>query len=227
MSTPSEHPYAAQSAFSSLKRARILFDRSEDPQSVFIPMYNNNNEQLQQQDDYEASLQRRKRFVLGDAAGKGGESIRSGKKANKKKVTGNKSSNALIVSTVVYDDAAAAAADDDDGGGGNDTGGVNVDTSIGGSSALTTYDSIAKSKNGSENDDGSSTSRILVKRQDSASAATKVPRPTWHAPWKLTTVLSSHLGWVRSIAFDPANAMFATGSVRCARALFLCVFFFC
>ena len=39
-----------------------------------------------------------------------------------------------------------------------------------------------------------------------------IPRPKWHAPWKLSTVLSSHLGWVRSIAFDPDNRLFATGS---------------
>eukprot|EP00980_Cylindrotheca_fusiformis_P011097 scaffold2553_cov138-Cylindrotheca_fusiformis.AAC.5 len=40
----------------------------------------------------------------------------------------------------------------------------------------------------------------------------KIPTPTWHAPWKLSTVLSSHLGWVRSIGIDPTNDMFATGS---------------
>ena len=39
----------------------------------------------------------------------------------------------------------------------------------------------------------------------------QVPTPTWHAPWKLATVLSSHLGWVRSVAMDPTNDMFATG----------------
>jgi pleiotropic regulator 1 len=36
--------------------------------------------------------------------------------------------------------------------------------------------------------------------------------PHWHAPWKLSTVLSSHLGWVRCIAMDPYNRLFATGS---------------
>jgi pleiotropic regulator 1 len=36
--------------------------------------------------------------------------------------------------------------------------------------------------------------------------------PAWHAPWKLSAVLSSHLGWVRSIAMDPTNKLFATGS---------------
>ena len=43
-------------------------------------------------------------------------------------------------------------------------------------------------------------------------SSVKIPTPTWHAPWKLSTVLSSHLGWVRSIAMDPTNDMFATGS---------------
>lgn len=45
-----------------------------------------------------------------------------------------------------------------------------------------------------------------------AVAKTKIPTPAWHAPWKLSTVLSSHLGWVRCVAMDPTNAMFATGS---------------
>jgi len=50
--------------------------------------------------------------------------------------------------------------------------------------------------------------RILTKK----SASHSIPTPKWHAPWKLHTVLSSHLGWVRSIAFDPVtNDMFATG----------------
>jgi pleiotropic regulator 1 len=48
---------------------------------------------------------------------------------------------------------------------------------------------------------------ILVKSRQE----TNIPTPTWHAPWKLSTVLSSHLGWVRSVAIDPTNEMFATG----------------
>lgn len=40
----------------------------------------------------------------------------------------------------------------------------------------------------------------------------KWPRPEWHAPWRLYRVISGHLGWVRSIAFDPSNEWFATGS---------------
>lgn len=40
----------------------------------------------------------------------------------------------------------------------------------------------------------------------------KWPRPAWHAPWRLYRVISGHLGWVRSVAFDPSNEWFATGS---------------
>ena len=40
----------------------------------------------------------------------------------------------------------------------------------------------------------------------------KWPRPEWHAPWRMYRVISGHLGWVRSIAFDPGNEWFATGS---------------
>ena len=43
-------------------------------------------------------------------------------------------------------------------------------------------------------------------------AASKWPRPQWHAPWKTYRVISGHLGWVRSIAFDPSNDWFVTGS---------------
>lgn len=51
---------------------------------------------------------------------------------------------------------------------------------------------------------------ILTERRDTDS---HIPTPTWHAPWKLSTVLSSHLGWVRSIAIDPVeNRLMATGS---------------
>ncbi|AEE75848.1 unnamed protein product [Arabidopsis thaliana] len=38
------------------------------------------------------------------------------------------------------------------------------------------------------------------------------PRPEWHAPWKNYRVLQGHLGWVRSVAFDPSNEWFCTGS---------------
>ncbi|GLT95238.1 hypothetical protein SLE2022_129310 [Rubroshorea leprosula] len=40
-------------------------------------------------------------------------------------------------------------------------------------------------------------------------------RPVWHPPWKNYRVISGHLGWVRSIAFDPSNSWFCTGSADC------------
>jgi len=49
----------------------------------------------------------------------------------------------------------------------------------------------------------------IVKR---TAQALEIPTPKWHAPWKLKSVISGHLGWVRSIAFDPANEYFVTGS---------------
>jgi pleiotropic regulator 1 len=56
-------------------------------------------------------------------------------------------------------------------------------------------------------------SASLIRRQ-----AGKWPRPEWHAPWKLYRVVSGHLGWVRSIAFDPSNDWFVTGSAdRCIK----------
>ena len=43
-------------------------------------------------------------------------------------------------------------------------------------------------------------------------AAPVVPKPEWHAPWKLYRVISGHTGWVRALAFDPTNQWFCTGS---------------
>lgn len=42
--------------------------------------------------------------------------------------------------------------------------------------------------------------------------ASRWPKPKWHAPWKAYRVISGHLGWVSSLAFDPGNQWFATGS---------------
>lgn len=42
--------------------------------------------------------------------------------------------------------------------------------------------------------------------------ASRWPRPKWHAPWKTYRVISGHLGWASSIAFEPGNEWFATGS---------------
>ncbi|UPR02776.1 WD40 repeat domain-containing protein [Chloropicon primus] len=50
-------------------------------------------------------------------------------------------------------------------------------------------------------------SASVIRRQ-----ASKWPKPVWHAPWKLYRVVSGHMGWVRSVAFDPSNSWFVTGS---------------
>ena len=39
-----------------------------------------------------------------------------------------------------------------------------------------------------------------------------MPKPQWHAPWKLYRVISGHLGWVRCVDVEPGNEWFATGS---------------
>ena len=53
---------------------------------------------------------------------------------------------------------------------------------------------------------------VLSKNAKKGKSSVKIPTPKWHAPWRLSTVISAHLGWVRSIAFDPTtNDIFATG----------------
>ena len=49
-------------------------------------------------------------------------------------------------------------------------------------------------------------------RQVAALAERRWPRPDWRPPWYNYRVLASHLGWVRGVAVDPANQLFATGS---------------
>ncbi|KZT40059.1 WD40 repeat-like protein [Sistotremastrum suecicum HHB10207 ss-3] len=41
---------------------------------------------------------------------------------------------------------------------------------------------------------------------------TQTIKPQYHPPWKLIRVISGHLGWVRSVAVEPANKWFATGA---------------
>ena len=41
---------------------------------------------------------------------------------------------------------------------------------------------------------------------------TPMPKPEWHSPWKLSRVLSGHIGWVRCLAVEPGNEWFASGS---------------
>lgn len=62
-------------------------------------------------------------------------------------------------------------------------------------------------RSGAGNDTGGP-SNALVRIKDQR----QVPRPQWHAPWKLMRVISGHLGWVRAVAVDPSNEWFATGA---------------
>ena len=39
-----------------------------------------------------------------------------------------------------------------------------------------------------------------------------MPKPNWHAPWKLYRVISGHTGWVRCAAVEPGNEWFCTGA---------------
>ena len=41
---------------------------------------------------------------------------------------------------------------------------------------------------------------------------TPMPKPDWHPPWKLSRVISGHIGWVRCLAVEPGNEWFASGS---------------
>lgn len=57
---------------------------------------------------------------------------------------------------------------------------------------------------------GGGTQTTSLMRMSEALAAQ--PRPEWHKPWKLHKVISGHLGWVRSVAVEPNNKWFVSGS---------------
>ncbi|XP_033631650.1 pleiotropic regulator 1-like [Asterias rubens] len=68
---------------------------------------------------------------------------------------------------------------------------------------------------------GPPTSKALVSMQgqggkQSGALVTRkapiMPKPQWRPPWKLYRVISGHIGWVRSIAVEPGNQWFVTGS---------------
>lgn len=60
---------------------------------------------------------------------------------------------------------------------------------------------------GKRSSDGDQTSYEVARK-----AERKWPRPEWRPPWYNYRVCASHLGWVRSVAVDPENKLFATGS---------------
>lgn len=56
---------------------------------------------------------------------------------------------------------------------------------------------------------GSLLSTALIRKRD---AASRVAKPDYHPQWKLSRVISGHLGWVRAVAVDPDNKYFVTGA---------------
>ncbi|KAJ2743944.1 pre-mRNA-splicing factor prp46 [Coemansia sp. BCRC 34301] len=67
-------------------------------------------------------------------------------------------------------------------------------------------------------------SRLVMAEEQSASASAagqqvarkrnyEPVKPAWHAPWRMMRVISGHIGWVRSLAVEPGNKWFASGSV--------------
>lgn len=59
------------------------------------------------------------------------------------------------------------------------------------------------------NGNGSLLSTALIRKKE---AASRIAKPDYHAQWKLSRVISGHLGWVRAIAVEPQNKWFATGA---------------
>jgi len=72
---------------------------------------------------------------------------------------------------------------------------------VGNGSAL----SVANGGTGSSAGAQSSTQLAIRK-------APSMPKPAWHAPWKLYRVISGHMGWVRCVTVEPGNEWFATGA---------------
>ncbi|PWN94854.1 WD40 repeat-like protein [Tilletiopsis washingtonensis] len=56
---------------------------------------------------------------------------------------------------------------------------------------------------------GSTLNSALIRRKD---LEARKAAPKHHAQWKLSRVISGHLGWVRAIAMDPENKWFVTGA---------------
>ncbi|KIR33268.1 pre-mRNA-splicing factor PRP46 [Cryptococcus deuterogattii MMRL2647] len=57
---------------------------------------------------------------------------------------------------------------------------------------------------------GQATSRLsqaLMRKKEAREV-----KPEYHPEWKLTRVISGHMGWVRAVAMDPGNQWFATGA---------------
>ncbi|ORX37733.1 WD40-repeat-containing domain protein [Kockovaella imperatae] len=54
---------------------------------------------------------------------------------------------------------------------------------------------------------GSRLSQALMRKKEAREV-----KPVYHPQWKLTRVISGHMGWVRAVTVDPDNQWFATGA---------------
>ena len=68
---------------------------------------------------------------------------------------------------------------------------------------------VAPSSSGGSSAVPPGSTRLAPRRRE---ARHDLPKPEWHASWKLMRVISGHLGWVRCVAVDPTNQWYATGS---------------
>jgi len=64
----------------------------------------------------------------------------------------------------------------------------------------------AMAAGGGANSSGANLNQLAIRK------APSMPKPTWHAPWKLFRVISGHMGWVRCVTVEPGNEWFATGA---------------
>jgi pleiotropic regulator 1 len=83
--------------------------------------------------------------------------------------------------------------------------------------ALTTNSASAGSASAASGGIGSGNGQLMQlsggnQVQTRKAMSMNMPKPTWHAPWKLYRVISGHTGWVRSVAVEPGNEWFATGA---------------
>ena len=174
---------AAESARLSLKRSRLLFDCGR-ADAIFVPTVTVHSERAKSRYSQKVNHTSNATATV----------------ARETKL----SSSALVVSTVNDDNDDDD--DDDDERNHSSKHPRSTTTSISSTaSALALLKQPSTQPSATENEN-----RIIVR--SSQGAASSIPTPVWHAPWTLATVLSSHLGWVRSIAIDYENRLFATGS---------------
>ena len=202
---------AAQSAFGSRKRSRILFSASKDAREAFLPMQTDKS-------IAKAALARRIKMqypvLPSDLTEDSSEKKKKSSSLTQKLLQELKEDSSKAIQQVGGSNSNSAGPSKEvvkgqivlHRGADLKRKSATEDSANSGVLALPGQKVEAASSGSKAEADG-----ILVKKS-STFTKTSVPKPKWHAPWELTTVLSSHLGWVRSIAFDPTNDMFATGS---------------